>query len=403
MIFKLALRNIFRQKRRTVLTIMMMCFGYTLLAFTYALSEGSYNSIIEAFTSQSTGHLQIHNKSYLENQNLFYSITDAPKMIQNLERDKSIKAVSARITGGALAFANNKTAGVKIVGFNALKEQALTHYENRVFEKDSTINGPSGTYVYIGKKVARILKLKLGDSLAMISSGVDGSIANDLYTVKGIMKGSPFDDNSVYLGLNAAQEFFSLHNQVTHVSVLLHNIGSFPAAVNRMAPLLSNTKYIVRPWQKIESSFYKAMEADKKGNTITELIIVLMVSIGVLNTILMSMLERTREFGLLKALGTKPLQLAGMVTLEVLLTSFISLAIGVVLAYAVIYYFSIFGIQYSEPMTYGGMTFSELTVEFSTKAFLRPAVVILLSSALVALVPSYRVLKLKPIDGLKDF
>ena len=378
----------------------MMSFGYILLSFSESLVSGSYGDIIQAFTSQSTGHLQIHNKKFLEDENIYYSVSNYKKMYKKYKKIKGVKAIAPRITAGALAFANKKTAGVAVIGVDFEKENKLTGLNLRI--KNQLSNKTELNAVLIGYKISKILKLKLGDSFAMIGSGVDGSIANDMFLVKGIMEKSSFDDMKIYAKLEKVQEFYSLYNQITHFSILLNDIGKTETKLKQLQ-FSHDSKYIIRPWQTIEADFFKAMEADRKGNVVSEFIIILIVSMGVLNTVLMTMLERTREFGLLKAIGTTPFQLAKMVTFEIIFTAMISLFLGFIFAYGINTYFSINGIQYSEPMSYGGMTFTELRGAMVPVAFYKPAIVILLSSLFVALIPSVKVINLKPIDGLRDF
>ena len=377
----------------------MMAFGYIMLSFSVAIVDGSYGDIINAFTSQSTGHLQIHHKKYLEDQNNFYAIADYKNIIDQFKDFSEVDKIAPRINGGGLAFANKKSAGVQFLGIDWDEENNLTNINSRI-EFINKEKGPENQ-VYIGKKIAKILKLNVGDSFAMISNGVDGSIANDMFFVQAIMKESTFDDMNVYSSLAKAQEFFSLYGQVTHLSIKLKNIED-SRQFSLTHQFENEAKMTLRPWQEVEKDFFVAMEMDKNGNVISELIIIIIVSMGVLNTILMSLLERTKEFGLLKAIGTKPSQLASMISLEIIVSALMSIFIAFFLAWGLNYYFSINGIKYDEAMTYGGMTFSQVNAAITIHSFLKPAIVILGSSILVSIIPMFKVIRMKPMDGLRD-
>lgn len=376
----------------------MMAFGYVMISFSMAMVDGSYGDIISAFTSQSTGHLQIHHKEYLEDQNNFFAIANYQKLMGEFQDKPEVKKIAPRINGGGLAFANKKTAGVQVLGIDWDKENNLTRINDRIHQQMEAL---PQNQVYIGSKVAKILKLKLGDSFAMISSGVDGSIANDMFFVKAIMKESAFDDMNVYMGLDKAQEFFSLYGRVTHLAMSLEKMEMSRdfAFKNQFK---KDSKLTLRPWQEVEEDFFIAMEADKKGNVVSEIIIIVIVSMGVLNTVLMSLLERTKEFGLLKAIGTKPGQLATMISMEIIFKALMSISVAIFLAWGLNYYFSINGIQYEEPMTYGGMTFSSVNARITFYSFIKPALVVLISSIVVSIIPMVKVIHMRPMDGLRD-
>lgn len=393
-ILKIAWRNILRNKRRTLLTVSMMTFGYVLFSFFIALGDGAYKNIINQFINARTGELQIHSGDYLESPKLYKTIPKFKRIIKTLEMSKDIRGVAPRIHGSALGFYKNKTVGATVWGVDFKKEEKLTTLKSRI---TSGSFPTSYSEVVIGKKIAKVLKLDIGGELILISSGADGSIANDKFIVKGIIapQETGQDDFMVYMQLPTAQDFFSMWGQVHSLVIrttLVHDDFS---------KFHLDKQLTISTWKEVESDFYKAMLADKKGDVIGRFIIMLVVAIGVLNAVLMSILERRKEFGVLKAIGTKPSQLFLLITIETLIIGFISICFGFVLAFGVNTYFSIYGIEMKEPIRYGGMVFKEMKAIVELDGFLNPAWVIIITSFVVSLYPAYKAAKTIPVEAMR--
>lgn len=401
MLIKMAKRNIFRHRRRTLLTSFMMVLGYIFISFSVALVEGGYGDIINLFTSQYTGHAQIHNKKYIDSPTLNKTISGSNALVQKLKQNKKVKAVSRRVKSGALAFAGKKTLGVEVVGIDAADEKVLSNYHKRVFKGADFSETSEQLEALVGKKAAESLKLKIGDEIVLISQGADGSIANDIFKVNGFIgsKQASKDDYKVYIRNQDAFEFYSLYGRVHEIPILLKD---FHQAASFSSQLELTDGLAIRPWQMIEADFYKLMETDKKGNNVTLLILIIVVAVGVLNTVLMSTLERTREFGVLKALGTSPKNIFSLVCLEGLGIATISVVIGTIISLALNYYLSVDGINVGE-VEFGGMVMSEMKAAMSLSSYLIPTAVIYLTTFLVCLYPAIRAAKMQTIDALRDF
>jgi putative ABC transport system permease protein len=399
MILKMAFRNILRHKRRTLLTSLMMLGGYVLISFSLALVDGTYSDMIELFTSQSTGHAQIHHQKYIENQSIYDAIKTYPSLKKKLENHPRVRAFSPRIKGGALAFNKDKTFGVEIRGINWENESKVTTIEKRLAHGrwPTTIKH---NHVLLGGKVAETLELKLNDELVLISQAADGSVANDIFHVSGIFKkeGQGPDDYSIYMDILSAKEFYS--TQFIHeIAIELNHIDNAREFSNLFE---LDSKLSIRPWQEVEEDFFRAMQVDKKGNAVSYTIIMIVVALGILNTVLMSILERTREFGVLKAIGTSPLRLGLMIVLEAQMISFFSIGVGSILAFFINSYFSKFGIHFSEPMSYGGMLITGMFAKISPSSFYHPALIVIFTTLIVSFYPAIKSAFISPIDALRE-
>jgi ABC-type lipoprotein release transport system permease subunit len=255
----------------------------------------------------------------------------------------------------------------------------------------------------------------------VVSQGADGSIANDRYKLVGIVDtGDELGDRaSFYLPLAAAQELLVLEGRVHEIAITvasLHDVAPVNKilekkllAMNSLSPANSsgNTKpgaefpLVVESWQVFARSFYIAMKADQEGMWITLLIIVLVVAVGVLNTVLMSVLERQREYGVLKAVGTKPGQIIKMVLMEVNILAVMCIVLGAGAALLLNYIFSIHGISIPEPMTYGGMKFQYMFTEINARSFYIPIFTVLLSATLVSLFPAMKAAHTDPARSMR--
>lgn len=409
MLFKLAFRNILRQRRRSVLTLLSMGGGYLLLCLSLSLSEGSYNHIIDVFTRDHTGHIQIHAAGYLDRPSLYKRAEQLDQWLPELVKRFDIKAVAPRLYSPALAYGENKTAPASVIGIDPQQEAQTTLLHDKVQQgKWLSDQADAGGYwpAMLGYSIAQTLKLAVGDELVLISQGADGSIANDVFRVAAIVGTEDSTERmNVYLPLTAMRQFISLPRGVHELALLVDN----PGAAQKKARLLQ--QYLdqqvpqlglqVQPWQEVERSFYHGMQADKQGNYVSMGIIMFIVSIGVLNTVLMSTLERTREFGVLKAIGTRPSLLFAMIQLEASMLALLGCAIGVLLAIPINGYFVQHGIVLSQGFDMGGIRFDRLLGEFSWFTLGLPALVVTGSTLLVSVFPAWRAARLAPIAALQ--
>jgi ABC-type lipoprotein release transport system permease subunit len=156
----------------------------------------------------------------------------------------------------------------------------------------------------------------------------------------------------------------------------------------------------IDPWQVVESQFYRAMQADIKGNRYTIIVFTIIIAFGVLNTVLMIILERTREFGVLKALGTRPFQIFAIIVMESVFLSMISIVIGTALGMFGNWMLSIYGITYPTPIEYGGFVFDKLTARITVRSLVMPALIISATALLVSIPPAIRAARIIPVKAM---
>jgi len=400
LLLKIAFRNIFRQTRRSVLTALAMAGGFVLASFSIAWSDGTYHGVIDLFTRHRLGHIQIHAQGYLDRPSLYRTMDDASAIGRVIEQHDDIEAWTTRVFAAGLASAGEHTAAVRIIGIEPVREARATRFDEGIIRGRAL--GGAGEIV-LGEGLTRLLHAELGAEVVLISQGADGSIANDLYTVVGITDNGDAASNltDAYLRLCDAQELLVLGTRVHELVITVRRLARVGPCARHIEQLLDDPQLAVEPWQEFASDFYRAMQADRKGMWISLFVIMLVVAAGVLNTVLMAVLERRREYGLLKALGTTPGQVFRLILLEVNLLALGSVAVGSVVALGINRFFSIRGIRLPEPITYGGVSFFELHTELNVSSFVTPALTVLLTATLVALLPAWRAVTTDPADAMR--
>jgi len=413
---KIAFRNIFRQKRRSLLTALSMVGGFVVAAFLIGYLKGTYNIIIDTFTRNQLGHIQVHHRDYLDRPSLYKTIDNLSEIEGILGQVDKVDSWAPRLYSAGLASVSEKSTGVRIIGIDPVKEERTTKFPGKI--KEGTMFSTTSTNeVIIGKGLAKLLKGGVGDDVVVVSQAADGSIANDRYKIVGIVEtGDEIGDRAgFYLPLAAAQELLVLAGRVHEIAVTVKNIRDVDfvdktlvkkiAAIDTSSGSNPNTNaevpLAVEPWQVFARSFYIAMKADEQGNWFAIFIIMSMVAVGVLNTVLMSVLERRREYGVLKAVGTKPGQIVKMVLLEVNILGIICIVFGAALGLLVNYIFSVHGITLSEPISYAGMKFQELFTEVNAMSIYIPAATVLLSATLASLFPALKAAHTDPARSMR--
>ena len=405
MFIDIAFRNIFRQKRRSILTGLSISAGYVLFALTLSLIEGSYSNMIKLFTENHIGHIQIHSDDYLTRPKIYKSINDKSKIERTLSADQRIISFTPRAYSPALSFSEEKTGPVQLIGIDPEKEPTVSRLRAKITE-GSFFNEPQDVsdkvHALISKGLAIKLGLEVNDEFVLIGQGADGSIANDIFIVSGTVgsKSSP-DKRSVYVPLTTMQAFLSLDNNVHEYALLISDISQAQIVSQNLQSALSD--FVVSPWQVVEEVFFKSMEADKQGNWIFLALVMIIVFIGVLNTIFMSVLERTREFGVMRAIGFRAMGLVTLIFTETILLTLLSLFLGILVALPLVLWFSEVGYMFPEPMDMGGIEFQHLKGELSLKVLFVPMGIVFLFATLTSALPAIRASRLTPVDALGRF
>lgn len=400
--FTIAYRNVFRQKRRSLITSLAMFGGFLLASMSLGFISGTFGDMVEQFTRNNLGHIQIHSKGYFEKPSLYNTINDYESLAVKVLTHNGVESWAPRIYSGGLVSVGNNTAGAGIFGIHPVHETRTLNFESQIDAGEMLSDTPSKS-VLIGKGLAKLLEASVGDSLVIVSQAADGSIANDIYRITGITSsGNEVADRStVYLDIRDAQELFVLENRAHELVFVVDNTDRVAKYTREIRTLVDTSKYTVLPWQEFAKSFYEMIQAKFSGNYVVNLIIGLIVGIGVLNTVLMSVLERTREYGVLKAVGTKPVQIFKLIMFEVFILAVGSIALGAVLGISVNFFFSKVGIPYNMDFDVSGFIFEEMTSRVTAQTIYLPAAIVFFTAMLVGIFPAIFAAKTEPAKTMR--
>ena len=379
-----------------------MIVGFTLLSITIGLSDGAYGGIIEMFTRNRTGHIQVHRAGYLDKPSLYETIDGYTAIGETIQGTAGVEAWTPRVYAAGLGSVGEKSTAVQVIGIDVARETQATRFDKKVIE-GSVLAETASHEAVIGKGLAKIISGTVGSEIVIFSQGADGSIANDVYKIVGIAESGDdaTDRVACYLHIEDAQELFVLDGRIHEIAVIVSNINHVSKITDALEARLNNSTLEVAPWQVVAKSFYRAMKTDQQGDAISRWVIMFIVAIGVLNTVLMSVLERTREYGVLKAIGTKPTQIFWLVVCEVIIITIGSICVGVPLGVLANYLLSISGITYPEAITYGGMKFTTLYAEVNVRCLIIPAITVMVSATIVSLFPAIKAARIMPAKAMR--
>ena len=380
------------------MTALSMAGGYMLFVFSMSLLEGSWSNVVDIFTLDHTGHIQVHKDDYAKRPKIHKTIENPTAVETTLKNHEDVTGWAPRVYSSALAYGGNKTSIARIFGIDPELEPTVTRILQKVSAGQYFSAQPNADGYFpamIGRGLANSLRLDVGDEIVLISSGADGSIANDIFIITAIIGNTTsFDRLGVFLPLTVAQEFLSIGGEVHEFALLArnkHDNEQLAVALQSLMPSLN-----VSPWQQIEATFYRTMQSDKQGNYFTMALIVFIVFVGVLNTVLMSVLERTKEFGVLKSIGCRPSELVKLIFIETVMLASISISVGLALILPVIVWFTEVGIKLDISVDMGGVVFDTMKGDLSAYVVFMPMGFMLLTAALISLPPGLRAARILP-------
>ena len=404
---KMAWRNIWRNPRRTVLTICAITFASILLVFMLSFQFGSYETMINTSVKISTGHLQIQAEKYQEKKSIRYVIPDPQKVAVIVNTIPEVAAYTFRGQAFALISSKNRSYGVVVTGIDPPGEANVSRIKKLVRE-GNFLSATDVNQAVVGKLLAKNLRVKIGDELTLLGQGRDGSIAATVLQVKGIFSSGidEFDRSAIQIPLSTFQDIFTMDEAVHEIVVIgraLSDVSGIKAQLQEALPALNSRKPLkTLDWQEIMPGLRQAIEMDLVSGLIFYGLLIIVVAFSILNTFLMAIFERTKEFGVMMAIGTSPRRLTKVLLIESMTMTMIGIIAGIVLGIALTYYFQVYGIDFS-----GG---SELLSQFGITGRMYPKLSILSVSIgpfmvlfftfFAALYPALKIRRLRPVEAM---
>jgi ABC-type lipoprotein release transport system permease subunit len=407
MIFvRMAWRNVWRNFRRSVLTILAIAFGLTVLIWLVGLADGIHEQMIRNATRTVIGHLQIHKKGYHEDPDIQRALAEPEPIARMLETFPHVESYAERVKGQGLLSSAENSAGVMIMGIQPAHESRVTNIAQKTVVGEYDLP-PGGMKILIGSKLAKFLKVGLGDKLVLLGQAADGSLANDLFRVSGIFTtGMPDLDRGVcYVNSEDCQKFFVIGGKVFELAVIVDNTDNIHAVAAGLKQRLDLSEVEVMTWDEVAPDLAEFIRIDDASVYILIIIVFFVVAIGILNTMLMSIFERVREFGIMMAVGTKPRQIVWLVMLESLWIAVVSLVCGIVAGALVTQYCTTHGIdltRFMGEMSMVGTTLDPiLYAKLTARNIIRSSVIVLFVSLGVAVYPAVKAARLQPVEAIR--
>jgi ABC-type lipoprotein release transport system permease subunit len=405
---KIAWRNLWRNPRRSLLTLAAIAFASVLLIFMLSWQLGSYDTMINASVRIQTGHLQVQAAGYEEKKEIWRVVEDPSRVAAVLADTAGVAAYSFRASAFSLVSSRERTYGVLVRGLDPGRETAVSSVAQTVREGRFLAAGDA-TGAVVGALLARNLKVGLGDELVVMGQARDGSIAAAVLNVVGIFSSGQddLDRGVLQMPLQTFQEAFAMDGAVHAVVVRcddLEAVASVKAAVaGALGAAGAERELAVLDWMALMPGLVQSIQLDLVSGVIFYLILVVVVAFSILNTFLMAVFERTREFGVFMALGTSPARLVRMLMLESAVMTLTGTLVGIFLGVLLTAYFQRHGIvipgaadllaQYGLP--------ARMHPKLSwLSVFIGPLVVAVLT-LLTALYPALRVRRLKPAAAMR--
>jgi putative ABC transport system permease protein len=404
----MAWRNLWRNPRRTILTIGAITFASLLLVFMLSFQFGSYDTMINTSVKIQTGHLQIQLDEYQGKNSIRLVVSDPEKIAALVDKIPQVMAYTFRAQTFSLISSEQRTYGVSVTGIDPEHEADVSSLKSLI-RQGEFLSGANTDQALVGKLLARNLRVKVGDELSVVGQGRDGSIAATVVKVKGIFSSGidELDRASIYIPLNTFQEVYSMQGAVHEVVVIADSLSDVEkikyAIQSDLASLNLKERLIVLDWNELMPGLRQSIEMDLISGLIFYLLLLLVVAFSILNTFLMAIFERTREFGVMMAIGTTPGRLTKVLLIESMTLTFVGVVAGIFIGSLITIYFQTHGIDFSgasELLSQFGIS-GRMYPKLSLLSAVSGPLAVLIITFFTALYPSIKVRRMRPVEAMR--
>jgi len=414
-LLQLAWRNLWRNPRRTFITMAAIAFGYAMLLFVACLMAGLRWQMIENGTCLVMSQIQVHAPGYYPNRFIQKTLggkkgTDISAMLAVISADRRVYAAAPRVYGYGLLSAAHRSAGVELMGIIPDQERKITTLDSQI-AKGSYLTARMPKGVVIGDKLASTLGIEVGSEIVLLTQAADGSMGNDVYTVVGMFHTGldAVDRSLVLMSLSSLQELLHLAPARIHeVGIKLNDITRAPAVAAALSVQLGKTLPVrVRAWPELAPELASYVQFNRGITFVLFFIFFLLAVIGVMNTMLMAVFERTRELGMLMALGMRPVQVIGLILTEAGGLAVASLVVGGAVGVPLLWYLQVHGLDLGgatgEVVSLAGVVVGHLWYGRQDFPAYSKAAIGLAATALVsALYPAWRAAHFRPTEAIRQ-
>ena len=406
MIFKIAWRNIYRNRKRSLITITSIFAALFLIILMRALQFGFYDNIIKTVVESYAGYVEVHADGYWDNQSLDNSMEVDQKLINDINSVEGVENIVQRLQTFSLISMGEKTKGGVINGVDISDEQKITDWNKKMVSGSFDLGENE---IIVGKGIAEYFDIRENDTLILYGQGYRGMMAAGKYPVKGVidLKNPDLNKLGIFMTIESARNYVSSEEISTHIIIDKEQYYDEEKIVKDLSQILSK-EYEIMTWKETLPEIEQTITADSAGGLIMAFILYIIVVFGMFGTVLMMTEERKYEFGVLISIGMSRLRLFGIILIETIILSMIGVLLAIILTYPISYYFNLNPIDMAALMGEGAdqmmedLGFSPLApMSISWDIPLSHALVIFIFSLLISIYPAIKILNLNPVKSMK--
>jgi putative ABC transport system permease protein len=407
-LFQIAWRNVWRNGRRTLITATAMGASVSICIFLSVFTNQFYSVFFDLLVTQKMGHIQIQNTEYAQTKSVHDTIKDGDALIEQLNKLEGIKGVSAKLYGNLLVSGSEDSAGAQVVGVFPEAEDSARSASDQIVE-GAYLSESASKEVIVGVTLFDDLDLKLNDELFVYTQASDGSMAYDLYNLVGVYKsGATMLDRGIQLHVGDLQELLLLPTQYHEILVVDQQLEHIEHLQSDILSVLGTENPIqAKTWWETSPQTKEMMAMQDVTAIIYLSVIFFIAGFGILNTMLMAVYERTREIGVMLALGLQRTRIIQIIVIESTVLAALASVLGVLMGGSINYFFSIQGLDLSggtgESLQMMGLNFEPtMYVEMQLGSYWIPVVGLFVIAIVSSLWPAYRASRLHPVDAIRS-
>lgn len=406
MIFKIAWRNIYRNKKRSLITITSVFAALLLIILMRALQFGFYDKLIETVVESYAGYVEIHADGFWDNQSLDNSMQVDQQLLDDIQSVEGVENIVQRLQTFSLISVGEKTKGGVINGINLSEEQKITDWNKKMVSGSFDL---SDNEIIIAKGIAEFFDISENDTLILYGQGYRGMMAAGKYPVKGVidLKNPDLNKIGLFMTMETVRNYVSSDEISTHIIIGKEKYYDEGKIVEDLGLILSDD-YEVMTWKETLPEIEQTITADSAGGLIMAFILYVIVVFGMFGTVLMMTEERKYEFGVLISVGMSRIRLFGIILVETIILSMVGVVLAVMVTYPISIYYNINPIDMALLMGDGAnqmieeMGFSPMIpMSISWDIPLSHSLVIFIFSLLISIYPAIKISKLNPVKSMK--
>ena len=401
--FKLALRNVFRHKRRTILSGIAIGIGLAILIFRDAFMLGMNYGLIKSATNTFLGQGQIHAKGFRETFDVENTIHNLDAIENGLKGEPRLLQYTKRTQAFGMVTSPSDVASLMVFGIDPKTERDISQIDEAII-KGEYLTDDDPQKILLGSKTAEFLDVSVGDKIVVtVAMANTGELSQEMFRVGGIfqLNSKAIDNGFAYIHIDKARTLLGIGQDIHEIAIKFKDINDSGDKKNAFWDKYSKDDNEAIGWRQMIPQINAMFEMLKYQKIIMCSIIFSIVGLIIMNTLFMSLYERLYEFGVLRAIGTKPINLASMIILESCVLSVISIIIGIIIGFSFCYYYSINGIT-TTSTEFGGTSLTEplyTIMKFSQYIF-NPLYVFIFS-IVAAIYPAIYAARLTPAKAMK--